>query len=288
MTPEALETFLWQYGTKKIIANMEINLYKGGSFFEGIAPPKSLQKSVDIDTILVSGNKVYSLQQKLNNPTDTIYYLHGGGFTCGMSMIQWDIIGYLIDKLNYKVIVPDYPLVPDVNYKDIYAFIVDIYKYISDIEGRLFVVGDSAGASLVLGLSQYIKKDDLRMPEHLVLISPWMDVSMKNPQIAAIQPLDPTLDVRGLDFIAKLYSDGNYKNPLVSPIYGDYSKVCPMTLLIGTRDILYPDCKLFNEKCISQNIPLSYYAYKNMVHLFPLFDTPQGNEAKSIIIDALQ
>lgn len=287
MTTDALESFLWQFGTKDKIANIEKNIYKGGAFFEGILPPKSMQKLLDIETIKVKGSKVYSLKNKGLQPTDTIYYLHGGGFTCGLSKIQWDIIGFMIDRLGYKIIVPDYPLVPHVSYKEIYQFIENIYSYLDD-KGRLFIVGDSAGASLVLGLSQLIRGKGLRKPDGLVMLSPWMDVSMTNTAIEAIQPLDPTLDVNGLHFIAKLYSLGDYKNPLVSPIYGDYIESPPMTLFIGTKDILYPDCKLFYEQCKAKGIPLSYYEYKDMVHLFPLFDTPIGNEAKEILIATLK
>lgn len=288
MTNQELEDYLWKYGVKKAIANIETNIYKGGAFFESMSPPRSLQKKFEIESIIYKGNKIYSVLPKNGKYADTVYYIHGGGFTCGLSKIQWDIVGYLAERLSYRIVVPDYPLLPHVNYKDIYEFIVEIYKYISDSSGRLFVVGDSAGASLVLGLSQIIEKEELRRSNHLVLISPWMDVSMTNPAIEAIQPFDPTLDITGLHFIAKLYSGGDYKNPLISPLYGDYTNASPMSLFIGTKDILYPDCKLFYDQCKQKYIPISYYEYKDMIHIFPLFDIPQGNEAKEILIKTLR
>ena len=287
-TNQELEDYLWKYGVKERIANIESTIHKGGAFFDSMSPQKSLQKKFDIESIIYKGNKVYSVLPKDIPYVDTIYYIHGGGFTCGLSKIQWDIIGYLASQLSYRIVVPDYPLVPHVNYKGIYEFIVDVYKHISYTKGRLFIVGDSAGASLILGLSQIIDKENLLKPNHLVLMSPWMDVTMTNPAIEAIQPIDPTLDVTGLHYIAKLYAVDDLKNPLVSPLYGDYTNTSPITLIIGTRDILYPDCKLFNEQCEEKEISLSYHEYKDRVHIFPLFDTQEGNEAKEIIIEALR
>lgn len=288
MTSEALEAFLWKHGTKKIIANLAENIYLGGSDFKGMLPSRSMYEQYDIESIVYKGHKVYSVVSKGVTQADIVFYLHGGGFAWGLSKIQWDFIGYLADHLSYRVIVPDYPLVPHVTFRDIYDYVLEVYRYTAHIKSRLFVVGDSAGASLVLGLSQLIEQQDLRKPEHMILISPWMDIELNNPMIDAIDAIDPTLDRNGLKTIERLYADGEKKNPLVSPIYGDYSYVSPMSLFIGTRDILYPDCKLFELDCKAKGIDLSFYEYEDMIHIFPLFDTPEGNEAKLMILNIMK
>lgn len=288
ITSAELEAFLWQYGTKQLIANIESTIYKGGTFFEGLNPPKSLLKEADVETIIYQGSKIYSVAKKGITTTATIYYLHGGGFTCGLSKIQWDMIAYLADNLPYRIVVPDYPLVPHVSYKEIYHFIFEVYKNLSTTKENLFVLGDSAGASLVLGLSQLIDREQVRKPQEQIVISPWLEIELRNETIDIIEPIDPTLDRKGLKFIEKLYADDQPHNPLVSPIYGDYSEAAPISLFIGTKDILYPDCYLFNQICKEKGVALSYYEYKDMIHIFPFFDTPEGNEAKQTILDILR
>lgn len=288
MTSDALEAALWKLGTKRLIANLETDMYKGGAFYESVSPPNRLLNKYDIETAFIEGSKVYTLSVKDQTSTDTIYYLHGGGFACGLSLIHWEIITYFADNLGYKVIVPDYPLIPKADYIEIYDFVFNLYKEIAKSEGRIFIVGDSAGASLVLGLSQLVDKHNLRKPSHMVLISPWMDVEMTNPQIEQLQPIDPSLDCEGLKYAGKVYSMGDFRNPLVSPIYGEYKDASPMTLIVGTLDLLYPDCHKFSEICKEKDIDLSYHEYGNMVHLFPLFNIPQAKEAKEIMLFAMR
>ncbi len=287
MTSDALEAALWKLGTKRLIANLETDMYIGGAFYESVSPPNRLLNKYDIETTIVEGSKVYTLSSKDQSPTDTIYYLHGGGFACGLSLIHWEIITYFADRLGYKVVIPDYPLIPKADYIEIYDFILNLYKDISKTEGRIFVAGDSAGASLVLGLSQLIEKHTLRKPIHQILISPWMDVEMKNPEIERLQPIDPSLDTEGLKYAGQVYSMGDLQNPLVSPIYGEYQNASPMTLIVGTLDLLYPDCHKFNEICKEKGVNISYHEYDNMVHLFPLFNIPQAKDAREIMVAAL-
>lgn len=287
MTSDALEAALWKLGTKKLIANLETDMYIGGAFYESVPPPNRLLNKYDIQSAIIDGSKVYTLAIKGKVTTDTIYYLHGGGFACGLSLIHWDLVAYLADQLGYKLVIPDYPLIPKADYIEIYDYIFNLYKSISVTKGRLFVVGDSAGASLVLGLSQLIDKHNLRKPSHQVMISPWMDVEMKNQDIEKLQPIDPSLDAQGLKYAGEVYSVGDFENPLVSPICGQYVDAAPMTLIVGTLDILYPDCRLFNERCKENGVNLSFYEFENMVHLFPLFNIPEAKEAKQIIVDAL-
>lgn len=288
MTSDALEAALWKLGTKQLIANLETDMYKGGAFYDSVPPPNRLFNKYDIETAIIDGSKVYTLSVKDQVTTDILYYLHGGGFACGLSLIHWEIVTYFADNLGYKIIIPDYPLIPKADYIEIYDFILNLYKDISQNEGRVFIVGDSAGASLVLGLSQLIEKYDLRKPSHMVMISPWMDVEMKNPEIEKLQPIDPSLDCEGLKYAGEVYSTGDFQNPLVSPIYGEYTNASPMTLIVGTLDLLYPDCHKFSEICKEKSINLSYYEYENMVHLFPLFNIPQAKEAKEIMVAAMQ
>lgn len=288
MTSDALEAALWKLGTKKLIANLETDMYKGGAFYDSVPPPNRLFNKYDIETAIIDGSKVYTLSVKDQTATDTIYYLHGGGFACGLSLIHWEIITFFADRLGYKIVIPDYPLIPKSDYIEIYDFILNLYKEVSKSKGRIFVVGDSAGASLVLGLSQLITKHNLRKPEHLIMISPWMDVAMTNPEIETLQPIDPSLDCEGLKYAGQVYSMGDLQSPLVSPIYGDYTDSAPMTLIVGTLDLLYPDCHKFSEICKEKGVNLSFYEYENMVHLFPLFNIPQAKEAREIMIAAMQ
>ena len=57
-------------------------------------------------------------------------------------------------------------------------------------------MGDSAGGGLSLAVTEQLKADGVRLPDELVLLSPWVDVAMDNEQISKYEPRDPFLSVQ--------------------------------------------------------------------------------------------
>lgn len=59
-------------------------------------------------------------------------------------------------------------------------------------------MGDSAGGGLSLAVAEYFRMEGIRLPDELVLISPWVDTVMENEEIKAYEPKDPFLCVSSL------------------------------------------------------------------------------------------
>lgn len=54
----------------------------------------------------------------------------------------------------------------------------------------LILMGDSAGGGFVLALAQFMKQEEVPQPSQLILLSPWLDLSLSNPNIKEIDPSD--------------------------------------------------------------------------------------------------
>ena len=65
------------------------------------------------------------------------------------------------------------------------------------------------------------------------------DITAAGDSYATLASADPILNVTSLRWGAEAYAPlGDQKNPYVSPVYGDYSKAFPPTLIqVGTREI---------------------------------------------------
>lgn len=107
-------------------------------------------------------------------------------------------------------------------------------------------MGDSAGGGLSLALAEYFRMEGIRLPDELVLISPWVDTVMENEEIKAYEPKDPFLCVSSLRVCARHWAgDLDVHDWRISPIYGDMKGIHNVTVFTGTSEIFYPDITKF-------------------------------------------
>jgi acetyl esterase/lipase len=65
-------------------------------------------------------------------------------------------------------------------------------------DGGTVLIGDSAGAGLALAAAQRLRDRTGAQPSRIVLISPWLDLTMSHPDQAALEADDPVLARPGL------------------------------------------------------------------------------------------
>ena len=146
-------------------------------------------------------------------------------------------------------------------------------EVIEKIKGKEFILmGDSAGAGLALALYQRNGKLNHRLPDKTILISPWLDVRMSNPDIDKIN--DPVLKKPLLKLSGKKYAGKNgLKSYLVNPVLGPTDKLKNIYILSGTRDMLNPDAKKFANL---NKDKITFIEYKDAIHNFVLMKHKQG------------
>ena len=203
----------------------------------------------------------------------TVFYIHGGAYRYDFTSFHWQFIEKMAKETNALVIAPAYRLAPFATYKEAFDLIVPLYKkYIAEHpEKKIILMGDSSGGGLSLALTQYFKAEGTRVPDELILLSPWVDVSMENKEIPKYQPLDPMITAASAAAVAKRWSgDLDIHDPKVSPIYGDMTGLRNVTVFLGTDEVLYPDVmKMFNmlDKDVSNELIVG----EGMNHVYPIY-----------------
>ncbi len=160
-----------------------------------------------------------------SNSRYVIFYLHGGAYRMDFVLPHWLLIEKLIKETDAAVIAPAYRLVPFGTYKEAFDLIVPVYREYceSHPDKKVILMGDSAGGGLALALAEYFKTEGLRLPDELVLLSPWIDVIMDNEEIEEYQKRDPFLAVESLRIAAKHWAgDLDVRDYRISPIFGDF------------------------------------------------------------------
>lgn len=231
--------------------------------------PDEETKICNIETQEFQSRKVFIVYPKDTKTDLTIIYFHGGSYMAEATKEHWDFIQKLAIDTNSTVIMPDYPLAPKANYKDVFDFAEPLYKEtIKNIDtNQLILMGDSAGGGLALGLMEKISNEDIKIPNKIMLISPWLDTRLTNPDIDEVQKRDKQLNKETLKLAGIAYSLGDDNN-LVNPIDGDLSKLKNITIFTGKDDILNPDVYVLKNKALEQGIEIEVKDYDNANHIW--------------------
>jgi len=231
--------------------------------------PKSFSRNFNIHEVNQNERKVWTISPKQVESDVVILYLHGGAYMGNISKQHWDFIEQLIIKTNAAIVVPDYPLAPEANCRETYEFIEVLYTalLIGYSAKRIIFMGDSSGGGLAFGFTQQLRNEHKKQPEQIIIFSPWLDISMNNPYIALIEKEDKMLSIAGLKNAGQKYAGNLDLNDYrVSPIYGDLSGLCRLSVFTGTNDILNADAQKCKQLMKEQNISFNYFEYPKMFH----------------------
>ncbi|PYE11160.1 alpha/beta hydrolase family protein [Williamsia limnetica] len=125
-------------------------------------------------------------------------YLFGGGFVGGIGVGHWWLIGRVADVVG-RVEVPLYGLAPDFHHDDALSFLVAVYdRLMTERPGvPVVVMADSSGGALAVLLTQAVRGRGMAAPIRLILLCPWLDLSLSNPGIGRVARRDPWLSRGG-------------------------------------------------------------------------------------------
>lgn len=242
-------------------------------------PSKKIRSKVHVETEQFMGRDVITMRPKTSVNKAQILYFHGGAYIYGIKKFHYNFVLRLIQSTGSTVIMPDYPLAPNQSAADVYDMALTLYQRLSDDKAaeQIILMGDSSGGGIALGLAQYLRDHGIRQPDKIILLSPWLDVTMSNPEIKNVDRSDPILGIDGLITAGSAYAkDWDRKDYRVSPIYGEFRGLSDIHLFISTHDLLYPDARKFSEIMQQKGIALKYHEYPGLFHDWMLFNLPES------------
>lgn len=235
-------------------------------------PPKSLSKNYNLKEYDYQHRQVFTIEpDEEESSGKVIMYLHGGSYVGELYREHWNFFRDLIKDTGATIVVPDYPLTPQYKYTDVFGMVLPLYReMVKRVEKENFILmGDSAGGGIALALAEEAGKEDLNQPSKLILISPWLDVTMKNPKIDTVQKHDKMLNKKVLTIAGVAYAGGKDMDKyLVSPINGPLDKLENVIIYTGTYDILNPDVHTFERLAKEKNLNLDIRETKGAAHIW--------------------
>lgn len=280
--------------------------------FDDLEAWKNLQDNVDITMRPVNDEVVKKYKPKI---TDTLLgkvkikdirpknwkdnkkiliYVHGGAYILFHADTYYLTSVPIADATGLRTISIDYTLAPHAKFKEIIDQVISVVKALQK-EGYLAkdiaICGDSAGGGLAAGSILKMRDDGMPPLGAVILISPWIDLTENGDTYFTLKNHDPILSYKNfLDIAANAYADKeDHKNPYVSPIYADFSKGFPPTLIQGgTKEILLSNfIRLYQALDIAkQTVKLDLY--EGLWHVFQWQDFEESYLSRKKIKNFLQ
>jgi acetyl esterase/lipase len=255
------------------------------------APPPGIRKRCVVTHRQVNGRDVYVVRARraaTGRSEHSVVYLHGGAYTSEIVKEHWALIAHLAEQTGYDVHVPIYGLAPEHHALEALDLVTTIITDLSPAGRRCYLAGDSAGGGLALLAAQAFAGDPAPVAG-LTIIAPWLDLTMANPAIPAVERTDPWLTRAGLHPIAAAWAgDVPLTDPRLSPLYGNLAALPPLQLLVGTRDITLPDCRVLRDRIIPSGTPLDYHEEPGAIHVYPLLPVPEARPAREAIVNHIR
>lgn len=254
--------------------------------FSRIRPPKNVSFKITNIGHIGAEWVIPSLVEN-KYPNSVILYLHGGGFAVGSPFGYRGLVGKLVSEIGMSAINIDYRLAPENPFPAGLNDAVQVYLWLMEEKGynpeQIIFMGDSAGGGLTLSTLLKIKELGLPQPLAAAVISPWTDLTLSGDTIHTHQEKDPLLLVEHARKWAQWYhGEQTASNPLISPLFGNYTNIAPILIQVGTDEILLSDSLRMIEVAKAQKASITVDIWDNMMHVWH-FGWPYVPEARQAI-----
>jgi acetyl esterase/lipase len=184
-----------------------------------------------------------------------------------------------------RVISVDYTLAPAANWKIIQDQVLSVFKDLLEQGYRMTemaIIGDSAGGNLATRTVLTLRDNGLGMPAAAVLWAPWSDLTDEGDTAITLKDAEPILSYRNiLEPSARAYAAGlDLKDPRVSPLYADFTKGFPPTLIQdSTRTTFLSTSVRLYRKLEAAGAQPVLDLYEGMWHVFQADLVPEAEVA---------
>ena len=239
----------------------------------------------------VESKDIYDCQTLVFNETEdaeyNIIYIHGGAYVDEIMLPHVIFCDKLAKKANACVFAPLYPLAPNHTYKETYEIVEKLYKHLLTLNKPIAIMGDSSGGGFSAAFAEYLAVKNMPQPKNLVLISPWLDVSMSGDYDNI--EFDPIKGVDGLREMGKAWAgELDLKDYRLSPLFGEVSKLPKTSIFVGTHEQIYNDVINFYNKLEENDVDVELNMGLGMNHVYPIYPLiPESKEAFNHIVNLI-
>lgn len=245
-----------------------------------------MRADATVEYIEMAGVNVAVVSPSGFEPTHTMLHMHGGAFFAGSVKTHLALASELAVRSEARVYLLEYRLAPEHPYPAAIEDGLAVYEALLDAytdPASLYLSGDSAGGGMVLAMAQHLKQTGQTLPAGMVLISPFVDLSLTASTITEMADVDPMLAHAFLQRGGDAYrGEISEYDPRVSPLFGEFSGLPRMLIQCGTDEVLRDDTLNLERKAKEAGVNVQCTIYPRMWHNFQMFNLLIGTADKAL------
>jgi monoterpene epsilon-lactone hydrolase len=229
-------------------------------------------------------------------PDIRLLYIHGGGFVSGSGGYYLPLAAHLSAAAKCAVLLPDYRLAPEHRFPagledcvSAHAWMVTHGPSSDDVARATFIAGDSAGGNLTLATLLALRDRGLTLPAGGIPLSSTTDLTLASESLKTVE--DPIISARSMPVFREHYlGNSDPRDPLASPVFGDYQGIPPLLIQVGEHEMLLDDSLRVAEKARADGAKVQLEVWPGMFHVFQSHDPllPEGREAIDHMADFIR
>ena len=222
------------------------------------------------------GAQLFMIEPKRRPPgpeSPLVLYFHGGGYIVGGLASHGAFCARLAQKIGGRVLFADYRLAPEHPFPAAIEDGIAAFQHATELaHGKLILAGDSAGGGLALATAQAATAQGLKLPDKLILLSPWVDLTLSGGSMVSNAATDSLLNTKILTRMRGLYM-GKHEpaDRRASPLFDPNTHLPPVLLIYSASEVLRDDSTRLAENLRMGGTQVATHAFPGKPHVFPLF-----------------
>ncbi|MFN4020177.1 MAG: alpha/beta hydrolase [Erythrobacter sp.] len=257
--------------------------------------PARLRQRFGVEEQMVQGQQVVTLHPKSGPGAWHMLYFHGGGFVQPMFKVHWPLVAEMVARCSISVTVPLYAVVPESPQAAQDALADAVYAGLAARHdpARIVLNGDSAGGHMALALALRLVRSGGPLPGRLALFAPWLDLTLADPAIAAVEPHDLMLKIGTLRACGAMVAAGRDPGRAqLSPLYTPAEQLAqlpPTRIWTGRHDLFIVDSRSFVARLRAAGVDAKLYEYEAAPHVFmAILPTREARDVFALLGDFLR
>lgn len=214
-----------------------------------------------------------------------VLFIHGGSFTSCDKGSDRSVCFYIVMHSNLDVYNTNYALAPEHPFPQGLNDVYNVYlSLVADYGAKnVIVMGESAGATLALGLCNRAKAKGKALPACIVLLSPPVQAEKSLPSYTANYNTDCIVSNFLEESWAEYFQTTDPKvlsSAEASPINGDFTGFPPTVVFASDSEILLDDARMLEKKMTEQGAYCALEIGHKLMHVYPIYvNLPEGKQA---------
>jgi acetyl esterase/lipase len=211
------------------------------------------------------------------DPSRVLMFFHGGGYCAGSIASHRRMATEAGRAAGMRTLAVGYRLAPEHPYPAAQEDALAAWRFLRRegiAAGAIAVGGDSAGGNLALALAQRLRAAGEPGPACLWLASPWTDLTLSGATLKTKDGDDPLIHKAYLAELADAYAPAplDRADPLLSPLFADFSGFPPTLIQVGSAETLLADATRLAAAMGAADVAVTLEVWPRMIHAWPLWN----------------